>query len=483
MRLETSWRRLLTAGAAIVAAAAIGPRGEAQKPAMEPQSTKGDFAAIAEDAYVYGYPLVLTEATRRLMTNVPEPTTTGKIGAPINQFAHVPYMPTPDMKEIVRPNVDTLYSVAWLDLTNGPVVLHVPDTRGRYYVMQMLDAFTNVFAAPGKRTTGTEEHDFAIVGPTWKGSLPSGVVRIQSPTNLAWIVGRTQLNGKADLPACNAIQRQYTLTPLRKLGQAYEPPRNSAVDPTVKDTPPPQVVEAMDGRTFFTTLAQLLQSNPPPARDAEALERFTKIGLRPGQFTPPPDAAGAIAGAPKRAQARIQADVSKIGHAVNGWHLATNLGSYGTRYSDRAAVAWAGFGANLAQDAVYPMVTVDEHGQPLNGAKRYILHFDGGKEPPVNAFWSITLYNQQGYFAPNPINRYAIGDRDKLHRNADGSIDLYIQHQKPSGVLAANWLPAPSGSFNLLLRMYWPKDSVLNGAWEPPPVIPGTRTIGRAAPR
>ncbi|MFA5110438.1 MAG: DUF1254 domain-containing protein [Desulfobaccales bacterium] len=456
---------------------ALGFGGLAPGP-LEAQSQEKsvpvEVQAVASEVYIYGYPLVLMGVTQRVMTNVPA---SGAGRAPLNQFVHLRAFPTPEFKEVARPNADTLYSIAWLDLTNGPMVLHVPDTQGRYYLMEILDAWTNVFAPVGKRSTGTQAGDFAISGPAWRGQLPPGVQEIRAPTNLVWIIGRIQTNGQADFAVVNALQEQFTLTPLNSFGRPYTPPSNVPVHPGIDlQTPPVTQVAEMSAATFFTTLAELMKTNPPSPLDAAILVKAAALGLVPGQDFDPgklgPKAARYLDAAIKKGQAEIAARLNRLGTMENGWFVMRGkIGSYGTDYLTRAAVALFSLGANLPEDALYPAAKVDQNGNPLTGANRYTVHFAPGQTPPVNAFWSITMYNRDGFFVPNPIHRYAIGDRDHLKFNADGSLDLYIQHEAPGKDQEANWLPAPQGPFNLVMRLYWPKTEAIDGTWKPPAVV------------
>ena len=225
------------------------------------------------------------DVTRQVMTSVSSPQ---EKAAPLNQFAHAPSFPDPEFKNVVSPNADTRYSIAWLDLSREPIVLHVPDTQGRYDLLPMLDAWMNVFASPGKRTTGTGEGNFAIVGPEWRGTLPDGVKEIKAPTRMVWIIGRTQTNGKADYGAVHAIQRQYTLTPLSSFGKAYTPPTRVPVDPRVdRKTPPVKQVERMDLATFFGTMTRLMNDNPPAPAEAPIVARLTSIGIVAGKVFSP----------------------------------------------------------------------------------------------------------------------------------------------------------------------------------------------------
>ncbi|HEY2749402.1 MAG TPA: DUF1254 domain-containing protein, partial [Polyangia bacterium] len=368
-------------------------------PARAVETSRDDeLRAIAEEAYVYAYPLVLVDETAR--------------GAPPNQFVRP--------MDGALPSVDTIDTSAFLDLTKEPIVLHVPDTHGRYYLLPMLDGYSNVFASPGKRTTGTQAHDFAIVGPGWSGALPPNVTRIDAPTNRVWIRGRTELDGKSDLPQALALTQKFTLTPLSAFARAATPAQGGAVATRVDKTPPPtQIVAALDEKAFFTRAAALLAAQPPPPRDAEALLRFAKIGLVPGQFAPSPDATLAIDGAAARARERMHNQLAGIGRNANGWRVATDVGDWGTRYLPRATVAMAGLGADLPGDAVSPSAQLDAGGAPLSGGTRYVVHFAKGQEPPANAFWTLTMYGSDGALVDNPIGRHALGARDALVRNAD----------------------------------------------------------------
>src|SRR5262249_35220105 len=316
--------------------------------------------------------------------------------APVNQFLHIREFPDYTMTDVVSPNADTLYSTAWLDLTKEPIILSVPDTGKRYYLMEMLDAWTNVFASPGTRTTGNGRGDFAIVGPQWKGKAPADVKEIKSPTNIAWLIGRTQTNGKEDYAAGRALQDQSKLTPLGAWGKDYKPPDNAPVEPGIDvKTPPDEQVAKMDAATFFARLNTLMKDNPPAATDASALNNFTAIGVAPGAPFDlkdlDPAVAKSVEGSIKTAQAKISAEAKKPhGKKVNGWDVMTTLGRYGTTSLSRSVFALVGWGANLPEDAISPRATEDTDGKPLSGANRYLVHFPKGQLPPVNAFWSLS---------------------------------------------------------------------------------------------
>ncbi|MGB6976744.1 MAG: DUF1254 domain-containing protein [Gammaproteobacteria bacterium] len=426
---------------------------------------------LATEAYIYGYPLVLMDVTKKVSTNVAAPK---DMNAPIGQFANLRTFPNANFKTVVSPNADTLYSAAWLNLSKEPYVLHVPDTHGRYYLMPMLDAWTNVFASPGSRTTGTQAGNFAIVGPHWRGHLPNGVIEIKSPTDIVWIIGRTSSTGtEHDLAVVREIQNQYTLTPLSSYGQHYFPPVMPVREGVDRVTPPKEQVARMDAATFFNTLATLMKDNPPAAEDAAMVAKLAHLGIISGKpfvlNQSDPVIVEAVKQAPQQAMKEIIARIPRLGKLENGW-MMISTGKYGTDYLKRSAVAHFGLGANLPQDAVYPFTLIDNKGRALSGNNRYVLHFAKGHFPPVHAFWSLTMYNDQNFFVHNHLNRYNINSSNKFILNPDGSLDIYIQHDAPGKGKEANWLPAPQGNFNLILRMYWPKQAVLNGTWTPPAV-------------
>jgi hypothetical protein len=464
---------LLAASAAVLAL----PLAAFQTPAVAAaEAPDASLNAAAVDAYVYGYPLVTMELTRRNFTNVVK--NDGK-NAPMGVFVNIPKYPAADDHRVTAPNADTLYSTAWIDVGKEPYILHVPDEHGRYYLMPMLSGWTDVFADPGKRTTGTAAADFAIVGPGWKGTLPAGIKTVyNSPTSIVWVLGRTYSDGTpADYAEVNAIQAQYSLTPLSAWGKPYTPP-DGAVNPAWTSTASVRdQVGAMDGATYFTLLAQLMKANPPAAVDAPMVATLARIGLVPGQDFDPaklsPAQAAAIAAAAKPATASIMGMLAEV-KPVNGWFIPAGAGVYGTNYRLRALVTAIGLGANRPQDAIYPIAQVDGDGKPFDAANPYVVHFAAGQLPPVNGFWSITMYDPDYFFVPNPLNRYTVSARNDLKKNPDGSVDLYLQANSPGADKESNWLPTPaSGKFIPMMRLYWPKEtppSILDGSWQPPAI-------------
>lgn len=432
----------------------------------------GEVHDVGINAYIYLYPLVTMDATRKQATNI-EPGKRPGFG-PMNTFSHIREFPPADFKAVVRPNFDTLYSSAWLDLTGGPVVVSAgADPDGRYYELPMYDMWTDVFAVPGQRTTGTGAGDWAVIPPGWQGGLPSGVDRIDAPTPYVWIIGRTQTNGPADYPTVHKIQDAFGLTPLSHWG-GQAPPVTAVADPGVDMvTPPLDQVNSMTAEDFFDYGLSLMKLHPPHLTDWSLIAQMRRLGLVAGARFASLDPAvrSALHDMLAAALQAMQQAFPRLAKVVNGWQMNIDtMGVYGNFYIKRAVVTMVGLGANSAEDAVYPILMADADGKPLAGDNNYVLHFDKAGLPPVHAFWSVTMYDAQGFQAANSLNRYAIGDRDPLRYNADGSLDLYLQHTSPGPGKEANWLPAPKGPLGVTMRLYSPKSSVLNGTWAPPAV-------------
>ena len=469
--------RLAFAALAISGMTASAAVAQQAQPVSEQEARE-----IARDAYVYAYPMLVMEMTRRVSTNVERPEGTR---APMNEIVNLRAFPDSSFTDIVRPNADTLYSSMFFDVSKDPMVFSVPDSGGRYYLLPMLDMWTDVFAVPGKRTTGTGPQTFAVVGPHWQGQLPKGVDLVRSPTSTVWMLGRTQTNGKADYAAVHKFQDGLKAVPLSRYGKPYTPPKGT-VNTALDMSAPSDQVQKMDAATFFATFAELLKTNPPHANDYPILARLKRIGFEPGKSfslaSASPEVRHALEAAGPEALQDIEAAVRRSGVLTNGWRTnLTAIGTYGTDYLHRAGIAFAGLGANTIEDAVYPTLFADTNGEPLSSDRRYQLHFDKDQIPPVNAFWSLTMYDQRQLFTANPIDRYAIGDRNKLAFNPDGSLDLYIQRESPGADKESNWLPTPaSGPFTMNLRLYWPKREVLEGTWVPAPVLPAEGVGGRA---
>ncbi len=456
-------------------------------PALAPAAeaiTEDEAHAIGVEAYLYFYSPITMDLTRKQLTNQ-EPTP-GGIGGPMNSFANVGAFPSADMRVVVRPNFDTLYSSGWLDLTKEPMVVSVPDTGGRYYLLPMLDMWTNVFASPGWRTTGTEAGNFLVTPPGWRPDLrdrfieefklPANTQRIDAPTPYVWIIGRTKTDGPDDYDAVHKIQAGYKITPLSQWGKEPEAGKVT-IDPSVDmKTPPKLQVDSMPADKYFAYAAELLKLQPPHITDQPILARLKRLGFEVGKSF---DLGGAdpavqkgLANAPEDAQKLMAWKVPTLARIASGWSMNTDtMGVYGNYYLKRAIVTQLGLGANLPEDAIYPLNLADDTGKPLDGASNYVLHFDKGQTPPVNAFWSVTLYDPKGFQVANPLNRFAVSSWMPFKTNADGSLDLYFQNESPGADKEANWLPAPKGPFNLTMRLYAPKSDALTGKWNPPPVM------------
>ncbi|MGE5198581.1 MAG: DUF1254 domain-containing protein [Rhodospirillaceae bacterium] len=432
---------------------------------------------LASEAYIFGYPLVTMEMTRRVVTNVAEPVGTR---GPMGHMIKLREYPNASFRDVTAPNADTLYTTSFFDVGREPIVLSLPDLKGRYALFPLLDGWTTVFQVPGKRTTGTGPQTYAITGPGWSGTLPPGVTEYKSRTNIVWLLGRIYCTGTPeDYREVHALQDQVSLVPLSAYGRPYTPPPGR-VDPSIDmRTPVRDQVNRMSAVEYFTLLAQLMKQNPPSPADAPHIARFARIGLVPGQdFDASKLRADFAARIPGVSFDRImlQFKINAAVKDINGWAYTTRTGIYGTDYLMRALVTAIGLGANRPQDAVYPTSLKDADGDDYSGANRYVLRFAPGQLPPADGFWSLTMYDADYFFVANPINRYSISARQDLKRNPDGSVDLHIQHASPGAERESNWLPAPSGKFVLMMRLYWPKESdpsILDGSW----VIPAVRKV------
>jgi hypothetical protein len=387
-------------------------------------------------------------------------------GGPANAFTHIRAFPTADMRAVVRPNFDTLYSSAWIDLSDGPVVVSTADTGGRYFLLPMLDMWTNVFAVPGKRTNGTGAANFALVPSGWTGALPAGVERIDAPTRHVWIIGRTQTNGVKDYDAVHKVQDGYRISRLADWGRTSQKPEQKIDSSVDTDTAPLRLVNGMPAQEYFKYGAELMKQNAPHPTDWSLVARMKRIGLEPGKsFDATRVSSDLLARGAAEGLRHMQDKAPTLARVSNGWQMNTDtMGVYGNYYLKRAIVAMVGLGANQPEDAIYPLNFSDAEGSPVTAENKYVLHFAKSELPPADAFWSLTMYDAEGFQVANPIDRFAIGDRDALKFNADGSLDLYIQTENPGPDKESNWLPAPkTGQLGLTLRLYAPKAEALDG--------------------
>jgi hypothetical protein len=479
----TTRRQIIAASALVASSFAAAACLAMSLPACAQTLTSAEARQMAEDAYIYGYSLITTEVTRVQGANVAK-ADPDKLSAPMNQFANVPRYPPANYRGISAPNADTLYSVAWLDLSE-PIVFSHPDMGSRYYLFEIVDLWmSDLKSSPSTRTAGGKAENYLITGPGWNGTVPTGMKHIPMATRYMAILGRTYADGtEQDYKAVNELQAQYKLTPLAAWGKPYAP-----VAPPVNPNPgfsmtakPQEAILAMGTEGYFNLMAKLMDgAAPAAAEDAPMLGRMAKIGIVPGKpfemskLDAPVQAA--LKDIPQSALKKIEANKDSLGEIVNGWVITKGLGTYGTNYVKRAVVAAFGWPANQQDDAVYPYTEVDSAGQKLGGANKYTLTFAKDATPPVNGFWSITMYqiDQGWWFVPNPLNKFTVSPRNNPKYNPDGSLTLYFQNESPGADKEANWLPAPKGAFIPMLRMYWPKEkglSILDGSWKVPPVV------------
>jgi hypothetical protein len=469
-------RRFFTqAGAGLLSVLAMSGRSMAfDGPITDMVQGTEDFA-VASDAYVFGYPLVTIEMTRRVITNVPrQEGTRGPMGTIIKLREH----PDASFRDITAPNADTLYTTAFFDVGDEPWVLDQPDMGDRYFLLPLLSGWTDVFSVPGKRTTGGGRSTFLITGPGWSGTVPQGMTEIKSPTAMVWLLGRIYCTGTPeDYAAVHALQDAFKLQPLSTWGSDYTPPEGK-VDPAIDmKTPVRDQVNALSARDFFTLLAELMKRNPPAPADEPALKRFEAIGLVAGQDFDPSKLDGKLDDRiPKASYERIMLHfVDSDGDMTrqNGWSFTTKAGTYGTNYLQRALVTAIGLGANRPQDAIYPTSLKPNLVEDYSGEHTYTMRFAKGALPPVRGFWSLTMYDENMFFIANPINRYSMSIRTNPVLEPDGSFVIYIQNESPGKNKEANWLPSPKGRFHLMLRLYWPDEnppSIIDGSWTIPPV-------------
>lgn len=440
----------------------------------EAKPTLDELTSIAEEAWTFGLPIVLVEKQFDFNSYVTNPTI-GK--APVNQFGHIRQFVDASNHAIVGFNSDHLYSFASIDLTNGPLVLSIPEMGDRYWLMQLIDAWNGVPASPGSREYGGKARNFVIVGPDFKGDIPKELEVLKSPTNLAMVGGRTYCAGPDDYSIVNKLQDQYKLTPLSAWGKSFSPPKDVKLKEGVDGkTAVTAQIMALSTEQFFKNLNRLMLTNPAYPTDEPMLQKIGKLGIKPGaEFSINNFSAEEVKAIDKgveNAKKNLMAEAKKLGVNVNNWLLTYDMGKYGTRYTYRAAWTFFGIGGNVLEDAFYPLALTDKDGNPLKGENNYTLTFEKGQWPPVHSLWSITMYDIEGYLVENTLNRYSRGDRSNMKPNKDGSLTIYIQNQSPGKDKESNWLPSPkTGPFKVALRLYAPKEEVLNKTWTPPAII------------
>ena len=469
--------RGLTIVAAMAAGLAFMPTAlaaDAAPPNIEQAQEDLAFARGVE-AYIWAYPLAITAATAEIATNTDKPLPNGH--APFNTFGHVGKLITAADKDVVSSNADTIYSSAFLDLTQGAALISVPDTSGRYYSLMLEDAYTNVFGYIGLRATGSGAGQYLIAGPGWQGETPAGAKRIDAPTPLVWVIGRTLIDGEKDMPNVAAIQRQYTVAMIPPVLNSV--PAKQRWDITLQPKlVPVQQVDTLDWKSYYRWAGRLMKDNPPPAADSALTKQFDAIGLTAENGFDPDHLSPAIQKGLERGYAAgkevVKMEAQKTGGVeANGWAYNLNAGKWGQDFNLRAAIAFRSLGQNTPEEAIYMNTRQDGDKQPLTGGKKYTITFKQGALPPVDGFWSITMYNSSDFFVENSISRNAIGNRtDGLKTAPDGSLTIYVQKDAPEADKMSNWLPAPEGNFRMSMRLYVPKPEVLSGKWTPPAATP-----------
>jgi hypothetical protein len=451
-------RKLLVAALAIVLACGVGG-WRYGRPLVD-----------AAQSYVFLLPLVVMDLTREAATATEK---SGEFKAPLNQFAVMSRYPDASFRAVPRTGLDTLFATAWADVSVEPLVLSVPDTGGRYYVIALFDMWSNVFASIGKRTAGAEAENYLIAGPGWDGSVPADIGQVyRAPTRHVWVNGQMQADGAKDLGVVTALQSQYKLTPLSKWGDAWTPKQQGSADAAATSQQPVEAIRAMTAAQFYGRAATLMADNPPTVGDARAVARLARLGIRPGDAVDLSKLDGPAVWALKTSMkllGLLEWAATK-GKTDQGWMvMPTDMARWGTDYVNRAGISLIGLGAIWPEDIQYPTAFKDGDGGALDAANAYVLHFEKGATPPSNATWSVSMYDPDGWYVPNGLDRYHLAPWMPLTFNPDGSLDIWIGAQSPGRDKESNWLPAPmSGPFNLTVRIFWPKGAALDGAYQPP---------------
>jgi hypothetical protein len=420
-----------------------------------------ELGQSAGEAYAFGFPIVLMDETRQTLLGSGE-------GIATNQLHHRRALPGYGDEAVVRPNRDTLYSLAWLDLAAGPAIVRFPETDGRYWLFQVMDAWTDVAGTAGSRLTGTAPGAVMIAGPGWDGPALPGMARIQVDTEMAWLLGRIAVApDEADLQVGHALQDQFSLT-----APAVSGPVSLALEPGLQAMRPPDRVAAMAPDAFFARLAALMADNPPRPGDDPMVDRLAALGVTPGDYDRSgfgPLARYAMARGVSVARERLVDAMAQRPFGPTQWRTALGLGDYGVDYGLRAGVALFGLGANLPADAIYPSTEIDSQGRPLTGAHAYKIRFAPDHIPPARSFWSVTAYDADGFLLNAP--HHLLGDRDPVVRDEDGGLTLTISATRPQGVPEMNWLAVVEGApFALTARLYDPEPEALSGDWRMPAV-------------
>ncbi|CAG4898278.1 DUF1254 domain-containing protein [Paraburkholderia gardini] len=446
--------------------------GCAATPVSSPKST-GWIKDEVADSYVFGYPLVLMDVAREAATG----TDPGQ--APVNTLRHAQALPPVGAGRPTTPSLDTLDSTGWLDVSEEPVIVVLPDSHGRYLDARALDMWTNVVwstallrAPAGARAAGIRTQTIAFVQKGWQGDLPAGAKRVEVSTRYVWFSARIQTNGSRDITAVRKLQRGIRVAPLSVFNG-----ETRAATVVTRTMPPetsvasgsPAKVAALDATGFFDRLAQALADNPPAPDDPDALKKLADLGVTPGAPVQlPTRASDAIAAGLADGRDRVASAPTNV-LTANGWRwFGDGVGNYGPDYALRAYAAYTQPGIGTKDDEIRATVAQDSDGQALNGANRYVIHFAPNQVPPVRGFWSVTAYTKDGALGETKPPRVSVGDRNGAKRNRDGSLDVTVSAVR---VRAVNWLPVPRGDFQLVMRLYAPKPQASDGSWQPPEVV------------
>ena len=429
---------------------------------------------LLKEAYIYTFPLVIEDATLQKATNTETPTDNR---APINQLMHTKDVADASSRMVVTPNVDTVYSQAFLDLDKDKAFILKKPKTDRYCSIQILDGYTNTHALLGSGFDGQEEKTYLITREDYDGEIPNGVTHIKMDTDIVWMIVRTICNGKDDLENVYKVQDKMELIPLEyyKSNKKYTPPKGTYNKEN--DFVPVEYVLKMTPKEYFDKANELMKDNPPTKEDKEIIDKISAVGVGPGlkfdESILGDNEKETWTNLLKTAKSEVIEEATKFNKTNNGWsYYGKPIGDFGTEYKFRTAVALKGLGANPVDVAIYAKTNNDCDNNKLNGKNTYVIHFDKDKLPPVEkyGFWSITAYGEDDFLIDNKENKYSISDRSDFKYNDDGSLDLYVSAKKPENVDKENWLPVKDDLFHLCFRIYLPSESVKDGSWKIPKV-------------
>lgn len=427
-----------------------------------------------KEAYIFSFPLVVMDATKIAGTNTVKPTDSK---APVNQFLHAKMLATAKFREVVTPNVDTVYSQLFIDLSRDAVVIHKP-ASSRFLSLEIMNAWSDCVTVLGTGGDTDGERTYILTGPNFNGTIPDGMTQVRMTTNTGWLLGRTVCFGEDDLPNVYALQSELTSKTLTAYLNNSDMP-DGVHNPDYDNLVPITYSLSLSAKDFFDKVNKLLEENPAYPEDKEVLARISTIGIGAGLtfddlILDDDDSGSKWQEMKASVREELSESVKKYMIKNGAFHnYGEPIARFGTAYDYRAMIAMGALGANPVDIAVYPRAENDDDGDVLTGKNAYVLHFEKDNLPPVKekGFWSITAYGDDNFLIDNELNRYCINDRSNVTFNSDGTLDIYLQAERPeSDEKLSNWLPVGNEGFHLYMRIYLPEESAINGTWKAPAI-------------